>query len=187
MCLNALSVSDISSSFSLFCSFLFPSHFHYLPPSTIPHLFLISFQFTLSAFFFSYFSNSSSHFSFSLPTLSFSLSYTNSPLPPSPLTLLWKRESWVGRQQQLQKEQLLSVCVCVYMPQLVPSTRLLGQGWSQQGTTTLPTPHQPACVLIHTERHTHAQTPLYRYYKHMHSHALRNFTRTFIFKYTPIQ
>lgn len=33
--------------------------------------------------------------------------------------------------------------VCVYMPQLVPSTRLLGQGWSQQGTTTLPAARQP--------------------------------------------
>ena len=65
------------------------------------------------------------------------------------------------------------VCVWVYMPQLVPSTRLLGQGWSQQGTTTLPTPHQPSgcmcvcvcvCVSVCTDTHrsqTHVQrTPL---------------------------
>lgn len=55
------------------------------------------------------------------------------------------------------------VCECVYMPQLVPSTRLLGQGWSQQGTTTLPKTHQPArrmCAHMHARTYTCAQTPL---------------------------
>lgn len=186
MCLS-VSVSDIFSPFSLFFSplllFSSSSHFHYCPPShfsPLPHIFPIYFVSSLSFFPFLLLFPLFLH-----PPLSPFLSSYDPP-PPS----FGTGSSGVGRQQQLQKEQLLYVCVRVYMPQLVPSTRLLGQGWSQQGTTTLPTPHRPTrrmCADTH-KLQTHTCTkPTYRHKNHMHGHTRDNFTRTFIFKYTPIQ
>lgn len=190
-------VRDCPCLFNLFflpvllCAFL-PSHFHYL---SLPH-FLIAFQFILSArspfpflLLFPFFLHSCSP----RPLLFFSSPASPTHTPPPPLTLLWNRESWVGRQQQLQKEQLLYVRVCVWVCVHATACPLHQAAWAglvpagyHNPAKNPPTSQAHVCSYARTHIHMCTNTSC-RHKNHMHSHIQRNFTDAFIFKCTPFQ